>query len=177
MNERDRNAADEWIREHLPDPASVVYKVAVTDGKVICGFTVVLKWDSAVRQNGASVAQPDLSEPLRCALQHAGCSSPRAAFRRLEEVITSQAGERMSPGLPRLLKRWKLLLLRICGVRSDLSTTGFLLREVDTFFSRSTGRPPPDWHSQGWRHTTIIRFVSLHGYCLRLEERDLRGRW
>ena len=59
MTERDRNAADDWIREHLPDPdecsledneeqgdtqsyfflrhrdsASVVYKVAVKDGTV-----------------------------------------------------------------------------------------------------------------------------------------------
>ncbi len=59
MNERDREAADDWMRDHLPDPdeysledseeqgdtqkyfflryrdsATVVYKVAVFDGKV-----------------------------------------------------------------------------------------------------------------------------------------------
>ncbi len=59
MNEKDRNAADDWMRSHLPDPdeysledgeeagrtesyfflrhrdsATVVYKVAVKDGKV-----------------------------------------------------------------------------------------------------------------------------------------------
>ena len=56
MNEKDRNAADDWIRDHMPDPAeysfeeagttesyfflryrdsaTVVYKVAVTDRKV-----------------------------------------------------------------------------------------------------------------------------------------------
>ncbi len=59
MNERDRNAADDWMRDHMPDPdecsledseeagstesysflrlrdsATVVYKVAVKDGKV-----------------------------------------------------------------------------------------------------------------------------------------------
>ena len=61
MNERDREAADDWMRDHLPDPAqfelqdseeagstesyfflrlrssaTVVYKVAVNDGKVTC---------------------------------------------------------------------------------------------------------------------------------------------
>ncbi len=66
MNERDREAADDWMRDHLPDPdecsledneeegstqsyfflryrdsATVVYKVSVEDGKRICGFTVV----------------------------------------------------------------------------------------------------------------------------------------
>ena len=46
------------------DSATVVYKVAVKNGKRICGFTVVLKSDRAVRQTGAAVAQPDLSEPL-----------------------------------------------------------------------------------------------------------------
>ncbi len=60
MNERDRAAADDWMRDHLPDPdecslddneeegdtqsyfflrchdsATVVYKVAVKDGEVI----------------------------------------------------------------------------------------------------------------------------------------------
>ena len=92
---------------------------------------MVLRSAPAARQTVASVAQPDLSEPLRGALQHAGCSSPRAVFRRLEEVITSPTGERKSLDLWRLLKRWKLLLLRICGVRSDLSTTDFVLEEVD----------------------------------------------
>jgi hypothetical protein len=59
LNERDREAAEDWMRDHLLDPASppwrprrtkatrsrtaVVYKVAVKDGKVLCGFTVVLK--------------------------------------------------------------------------------------------------------------------------------------
>ncbi len=73
LNERDRAAADDWMRDHLPDPdkcsledseeagstesyfflrlrdsATVVYKVAVKDDKVSCGFTVVLKSDPAV---------------------------------------------------------------------------------------------------------------------------------
>ena len=54
------------------DSATVVYNVAVTDGRRMDGFAVVLKSDPASDQ--ASVAQPDLSEPLRGALQHAGCS-------------------------------------------------------------------------------------------------------
>jgi hypothetical protein len=74
-----------------------------------------LKSDPALRQTGASVAQLDLS----------------AAFRRLEEGITAPAGERKSLDLRRLLKAWKFLLLRIFGVRSDLSTTDFVLEEVD----------------------------------------------
>ncbi len=150
LNERDREAADEWTRDHLPDPdecsledneeqgdtqsyfflryrdsATVVYTVAVTDGRRMDGFAVVLKSDPAVRQTGASVAQLDLS----------------AAFRRLEEVITSPAGERKSLDLRRLLKAWRFLLLRICGVRSDLSTTDFVLEEVETSLkhSRTTG--------------------------------------
>ncbi len=74
-NERDR-AADDWMRHHLPDPdeysledseeagstesyfflrlrdsATVVYRVAVKDGKVSCGFAVVLKSDPASDQS------------------------------------------------------------------------------------------------------------------------------
>ncbi len=89
MNERDREAADDWIRDNMPDPAeysfedteeagstesyffpryrdsaTVVYKVAVKEAKLICGFTVVLKSDPGVRQTGASVAQAD--PPNRC---------------------------------------------------------------------------------------------------------------
>ena len=142
MNERERNAADDWIPDNMPDPeeysfedteeagsaehyfflryrdsATVVYKVVVTDGRRMDGFAVVLKSDPALRQTEASVAQLDLS----------------AAFRRLEEVIPSPAGERKSLDLRRLLKAWRFLLLRICGVRSDLSTTDFPLEEVDLF--------------------------------------------
>ncbi len=73
LNERDRKAADEWIREHLPDPdeysledteeagstesyfflryrdsATVVHKVAVKDGKV---SSVVNRFpDNAIRR-------------------------------------------------------------------------------------------------------------------------------
>ena len=67
MNEQDRQAADDWMRSDLPDPnecsledneeqgdtqsyfflrlrdsASVVYKVAVNDGRRMDGLTVVL---------------------------------------------------------------------------------------------------------------------------------------
>ena len=94
MNERDRNAADDWMRGHLPDPddtqkyfflrhgdsATVVYELAVLDGKLIAAFTVVLKSDPAVRQTGASVTQPHLPEPLPGAPQHAGCSSRELLF-------------------------------------------------------------------------------------------------
>ncbi len=72
MNERDKAAADDWMRGHLPDPdecsledseevgstecyfflrlcdsATVVYKVVVTDGRRMDGFAVVLKSDPA----------------------------------------------------------------------------------------------------------------------------------
>ena len=103
------------------------------------GAWMDLQWylNQIPRQTKASVAQPDLSEPLRGALQHAGCSSPRAVFRRLEEVITSPTGERKSLDLWRLLKRWKLLLLRICGVRSVCWLTGE--RNSERAFLHETG--------------------------------------
>ncbi len=81
MNERNRNTADDWMRDHLPDPdeysleeneeagdtqkyfflryrdsATVVYKVTVEDGRRANGFTVALKSDPAVRRTAASVA-------------------------------------------------------------------------------------------------------------------------
>ena len=89
MNERDRAAADDWMRD-MPDPdqysledsedegdtqkyfflrqsdsATVVYKVAVKDGKRIFAFTVVLKSDPVVRQTTAST-RLNLTCPDNC---------------------------------------------------------------------------------------------------------------
>ncbi len=79
MNERNRNTADDWMRDHLPDPdeysleeneeagdtqnyfflryrdsATVVYQVAVTHGRRMDGFAVVLKSDPASDQSFGS---------------------------------------------------------------------------------------------------------------------------